>query len=170
MAQQWKVDKIHKLKEELQRHTKFLFTDYRGMNVQQINGLRNTLREKGTEFHVLKNRFLKRVFVDLGVESLDRILVNPTAVAYSIEDMSEVAKILIDESKESTLQIKGGYLDGSVLSFEDIESLSRLPSRQVLIAQAVGMLNAPMNSLVFVLGGLISKFVRTLKAIEVTKK
>jgi large subunit ribosomal protein L10 len=170
MAQQWKVDKINKMKEQLQQHTKFVFTDYRGMNVQQINSLRNSLREKGTEFHVLKNRFLKRVFDDLGVQSLDRFLINPTAVAYSIEDMSEVAKVLIDESKESTLQIKGGYLDGSVLSFEDIESISRLPSRQVLVAQVVGMLNAPVNGLVFVLGGLVSKFVRTLKAIEEIKK
>ncbi|KPJ87962.1 MAG: hypothetical protein AMS17_07045 [Spirochaetes bacterium DG_61] len=170
MAQQWKVEKINTLKEELQTYSKFVFTNYRGMNVQQMSDLRNILRENGVEFHVLKNRFLKRVFTELGTESLDEFLVNPTAVAYFHEDLSTVAKVLIDSSKESTLEIKGGYLDGKVLSFQDIDNISKLPPRQVLLAQTVGMLNAPVAGLVFVLGGVLSKFVRTLKAIEGIKQ
>jgi large subunit ribosomal protein L10 len=170
MAQQWKVDRIHSMREELKKYSNFMFIDYRGMNVQQMSGLRNNLREKGAKFHVVKNRFLKRVFSETGNDQLGRFLVNPTAIAYSKKEMTEAAKVLIAAAKESSLQIKGGFLEGSVLSTEEIDSLSRLPSRQVLIAQAVGMLNAPLGGLVTVLGGLISQFVRTLKAIEETKQ
>jgi len=169
MAQKYKVEKVQALKEELKAFHSFIFTDYRGLNVQQISGLRNTLRDKGAHYHVVKNRFAKRVFSDLGYEGFDRFLVNPTAIAYFEDDLSDIAKILIDTAKETTLGLKGGYTDGFLLSPEELESISKLPSRETLIAQAVGLLNALPRGLVMTLGGILSKFVRTLKAIEETK-
>jgi large subunit ribosomal protein L10 len=169
MAQKQKVEKVEALKEELRNFQNFIFTDYRGLNVQQINGLRNSLTEKGAHFHVVKNRIVRRVFQDLGYEGLDQFLVNPTALAYFDTELSEIAKVLTASVEETTLDLKGGYSDGSILSSEEITKISKLPSREVLIAQIVSVLNAPPRGLVMVLHGFVSKFVRTLKAIEESK-
>jgi large subunit ribosomal protein L10 len=166
MAQKQKVERVEALKEELKDFQNFIFTDYRGLSVQQINGLRNTLREKGAHFHVVKNRSVKRVFQDFGYAGLDQFLVNPTALAYFDTDLSEVAKVLITSVEETTLELKGGYSDGSLLSSEEINQISKLPSRETLIAQVVSLLNAPPKGLVMALSGILSKFVRILKAIE----
>jgi large subunit ribosomal protein L10 len=169
MAQRYKIERVEALKEELKDHESFIFTDYRGLNVQQINGLRNSLREKGAQYHVVKNRFAKRVLSDLGYEGLDQFLSNPTAIAYFSADLSEIVKVLTNTAGETTLQLKGGYSEGALLSSEEIERISKLPSRDNLIAQAVGLLNAPTRGLVMALGGILPKFVRTLKAIEEKK-
>ncbi len=169
MAQKYKVEKVEALREELKDYHSFIFTDYRGLNVQQINGLRNSLREKGAHYHVVKNMFVKRVFQDLGYDGLDHFLVNPTALAYFETDLSEIAKVLIDFAGETTLELKGGYSDGALLSLEEITKISKLPSRDALIAQTLGLLNAPPRGLVMVLSGILSKFVRTLKAVEESK-
>ena len=169
-AQQWKVERVRKLKEELQSSSSFIFTDYRGLNVQQITELRNSLRKKKAEFHVVKNNFARRVFEELGYNGLDGFLVGPTAIAYTSMDISEIAKILVDTRKETTLTIKGGYVEGSVLTADQIEEISKLPSRDVLIAQAIGLMNAPVRGLVITLNEIIGKFVRTLKAIEDKKR
>jgi large subunit ribosomal protein L10 len=169
MAQTYKVEKVEVLREELKDFHSFIFTDYRGLNVQQINGLRNSLREKGAHYHVVKNRFVKRVFQDRGYDGLDQYLVNPTALAYFETGLSEIAKVLIDSAGETTLEVKGGYSDGTLLSSEEIMKISRLPSRDALIAQILGLLNAPPRELVMVLSGILAKFVRTLKAVEESK-
>lgn len=170
MTQQYKIDKVNELKEELKDYNSFILVDYRGLNVPQISGLRNTLKEKGAHFHVMKNRLLLRVLHDLDREGLDDLLVNPTAVAYFNGDVSSVAKVLVDTSKDTALELKGGYLYGDILSAEDLINISKLPSRDVLLAQAVGLLNSPISGLAMVLNGVLSKFVRTLKAIEEKEK
>jgi len=169
MAQKYKVEKVEALREELKDFHSFIFTDYLGLNVQQINGLRNSLREKGAHYHVVKNRFVKRVFQELGYEELDQFLVNPTALAYFDTGLSEIAKVLVDSAGETTLELKGGYSDGTLLSSEEITKISKLPSRDALIAQVLGLLNAPPRGLVMVLSGILSKFVRILKAVEESK-
>ncbi len=170
MAQKWKVEKVDKLKNEIKDFSSFVFTNYRGLNVQQINSLRNDLRGKGAEFHVVKNRMVKRVFDDMGLNEMGQFLVDPTALAYFNTDISEILKILVQTAKDTSLELKGGYTDGTVLSAEEIEKISTLPSRETLIGQTVGLLNSPIAGLVFVLGGVVSKFVRTLKAVEESKR
>jgi large subunit ribosomal protein L10 len=167
MAQQYKVEQVAKLKEEFEKYPSFIFTNYRGLNVGQLSGLRKNLNERGVQFHVVKNRYAKRVFHDIGFDTtLDQFLIDPTAIAYFDTDITEITKILTDAAKDSSLQIKGGYTGDMVLSPEDIERIAELPSRDLLIAQVVGTLNAPITMLVYVLQGLLAKFVRTLKAIE----
>ncbi len=170
MPQKAKIEKVEKLKKDFEQYKNFIFTNYRGLNVQQITDLRNKLREKGAQFHVIKNRFAKRVFNEFGYEGLDGFLVEPTAIAYFNTDINEVAKILFDVKEDTTLLIKGGYSEGNIYSEEDLLNISKLPSRDVLIAQAVGLFNAPISGLVFTLAGVLSKFVRTLKAIEEKKQ
>ena len=170
MPQQAKIEKVKKLKEDFENYKNFIFTNYRGMNVQQMTDLRNKLREKEAQFHVIKNRFAKRVFGEYGYEGLDNFLVEPTAIAYFNTDINEVAKILFETAEETTLKIKGGYSDGNIYTEKDLLNISKLPSKDVLIAQVVGMMNAPITGLVYTLSGVLSKFVRTLKAIEEKKQ
>lgn len=169
MSREWKAEKLEKLKEGLKSYSNFIFTDYRGLNVEQMTALRSTLREKEVEYHVMKNLFAKRAFSELGYDEVEGFFVDPTAIAYFNADVSEVCKILIDSAKQTTLKMKGGLVDGAVISDKDIESISRLPSKQVLIGKTAMILNSPISGLVYTLGGVLSKFVRTLKAIESVK-
>jgi large subunit ribosomal protein L10 len=169
MAQDWKVERVKELKEELNKYSTYIFTDYRGLNVEQITSLRKSLREKGAEYHVAKNRFTKRAFQELKISGLDEFLINPTALAYTNEDISDISKILVNASGVTTLALKGGFSEGSVLTGEEIIKISKLPSKQALIGQTVGLLNGPISGLAVVLNGVISKFLRTLKAVETTK-
>ncbi len=169
MAQKWKVEKLNELKEELRDYESYIFTDYRGLNVEQMNTLRNNLREKDVHFHVVKNRFMKRVFDELGYSNMNRFLINPTAIAYCSSGISEASKILVDSMEETSIQIKGGMTNGEIILPEDIVNISKLPSKETLIAQTVGLLNAPTRGFVFVLSDIISMFMRTLKAIEKKK-
>jgi len=170
MVQNYKVAKTQALKDEIKDFKGFIFTDYRGLNVQQINALRNTLREKGAEFHVVKNRTVKRVFHELGYEAFDRFLVNPTALAYFNGDISGIAKTLADRIEETSLQIKGGFVNDNFLGPEDIVQIAALPSKETLIAKIIGTINGPRAGLVFTLNGILSKFIRTLKAVEEQKQ
>ena len=169
MAQRWKEEKLDSMKVELKKYSGFIFTDYRGLNVQQITSLRTQLREKEVEYHVVKNRLAKRAFDALGYKEADGFLTDPTAVAYFNTDISEVCRILADFTKESSLSMKGGLSDGAVISSEDLGSIAKLPSRQTLIAKTVMLLNSPVSGLAFVLGGIITKFLLTLKAVEESK-
>ncbi len=169
MSRELKAEKLEKLKEELKGYSSFIFTDYRGLNVEQLTLLRSTLREKAVEYHVMKNRFAKRAFSELGHDEVEGFFVDPTAIAYFNADISEVCKILIGSAKETTLKMKGGLVEGAIISDKDIESISRLPSKQVLIGKTAMVLNSPISGLVYTLGGVLSKFVRTLKAIESVK-
>jgi len=170
MPQKYKIEKLEKLKNELKQYRSFIFTNYRGLNVEQITELRNKLREKDAQYHVVKNRFVKRIFNEFEYEGLDGFLIEPTALAYFNSDITEIAKVIVKSANETNLEVKGGYSDGSIYSSEDLLAISKLPSREVLIAQTVGLMNAPISGLVFMLSGVLSKFVRTLKAIEDKKQ
>jgi large subunit ribosomal protein L10 len=169
MATEWKAEILKKMKEELKDYSNFVFTDYRGLNVEQITALRSNLREKQVEFHVVKNRFAKRAFSEMGYSDTERFFIDPTAIAYCNTDISDVCKILINTVKETTLKMKGGLVDGVIISGEDVESIAKLPSRQALIGRTLMLLNSPLSGLVFILGGLLTQFLLTLKAIERSK-
>lgn len=171
MVKQYKLDRLNALKKQLKARSNILFTNYRGLNVYQMNNLRNTLRGKGAGFHVVKNRAARRALSELGYdESIDQFLIDPTAVIYFDGDITEIAKILVNSSKETTLSIKGGMSNSTTLFSEDIVNISQLPTRHELIAQTVGLLSSPITGLVYTLNGVSAGFVRTLKAVEEKKK
>ena len=157
---QHKVDAVQEMTSEFSQYDGFIFTDYRGMTVEQITTLRNQLREKEAAYRVVKNRFAKIVMSDLKHEGTNDNLVGPTAVALtSGEDASSLAsKILFEFSKGSPLQITGASLDGKLFSMEEIEAYSTLPTRLELIASLMGTMKAPL-----------SKLARTLQAVADAK-
>lgn len=152
------------LAEALRNASSALLTDYRGLTVAQISELRRRLREANAEYHVVKNtlfmRALKEVGYDIG------LLEGPTAVAFAHNDPVAPAKVLLEFMRENKVPVpKGGIVEGKVVSAEQVEALSKIPPREVLLAQAVAGIQAPITGLVSCLQGVISNFVLTLQAV-----
>ena len=130
--------------------------DYRGITVEQIAELRTKLREADATFKVVKNSLTERAADQVGAESLKAYLAGPTALTFVRGDAALAAKAIADYAKATQLlPFKGGMMGGEELEIEQIRSLSRLPSRQVLYGQLVGVVASPIGGLVRSLGGLL---------------
>jgi large subunit ribosomal protein L10 len=140
--------------------------DYRGITVAQVADLRSKLRTSNTKLRVVKNSLSERAADQAGSEALKSLLVGPTALAFVEGDPALAAKTLSDASRAMRLlEFKGGVLNGSLLSPADVQSIARLPSREVLYAQLVGTVAAPLSGLVRTLNALIGGLAIQLGAI-----
>jgi large subunit ribosomal protein L10 len=159
-----KEQAIQELSDLIGRSKGAILTDYRGFTVSEITELRNRLREKGAVYHVVKNTLFKRALRD--GEGLNQYLEGPTAIAFALEDPVAPTKALLDFIKEKKKgEVKAGYIEGVVYTEPQVDALSKLPPRDVLIAQVVGAIQSPITSLVGTLDGIISNFVRTVQAV-----
>jgi large subunit ribosomal protein L10 len=139
--------------------------DYRGISVAQVADLRAKLRESDTRLRVVKNSLTERAAERAGAEELKPLLVGPTALALVRGDAATAAKTLSDTARAlRILEFKGGLMNGSVLSAQDVQSIARLPSRDVLNAQLVGTIAAPLSGLVRTLNALIAGIAIQLQA------
>ncbi|MGM0884389.1 MAG: 50S ribosomal protein L10 [Bacillota bacterium] len=121
--------------------------DYRGLNVAQVTELRKQLREAGIDFQVLKNSLVRRATEGTDYVELNNILTGPTAVAFSKNDAVAAAKILNDFAKKNdALKLKGGIVEGKVVSMEEVKALAELPSREGLLSMLLSVLQAPMRN------------------------
>src|SRR6478736_9302915 len=160
-----KASIVSDLSEKLNRSPFLLVTDYKQMKVDQFGELRNRLAPAGAEVRVVKNSFLKRAMADSGMPDVADKLTGQTAIVMGEKDVAPVAKILkmfAAEFKIAALKI--GVVDKSVLSTADVEALAELPSREILLSQLLGLLQAPATRLVRVLNEPASAFARLLKA------
>ncbi|MCE5256830.1 MAG: 50S ribosomal protein L10 [Spirochaetaceae bacterium] len=166
-----KAEAIVQLKDMIGGSNDFLFTEYRGLTVEQISALRKQLREKGAELHVVKNNFARIAFEELGyTKEVAPLLEGPTAVAFVKVDSNDVAKILLDFTKDNpALIVKGGLVDKNLMDVKQVEAFSKLPGRKQLVAMLMSTMKAPAQNLVFVLNAIPTKLVRTLKAVEEKK-
>lgn len=165
-----KADAIGALKDKIAESKDFLFADYRGLTVEQITNLRKQLRAKNTYFHVVKNNFARIAFEKGGYPDVSSLLTGPTAVAFTGADSNEIAKILVEFSKESPLRLKGGLVEKSFYDKTMIEAYSKLPGKSQLIAMLMSAMNGPITNLVYALNDVPTRLVRTLKAVEDSKR
>jgi large subunit ribosomal protein L10 len=166
---QEKVKAVEELKDKFGRSVAAILTDYRGLDVAEITELRKRLREQDVEFKVVKNTLAKLAIKDYDY-NLDEYLEGPTAVAFSYEDPVAPAKILNEFAKaHKELEIKAGVIEGKLAGIDVIKELATLPSREELLAKAVGSIQAPIAGLVGVLQGTISNLVYTLQAVQEKK-
>jgi large subunit ribosomal protein L10 len=131
--------------------------DYRGITVAQAAELRARLRDSGTRFRVVKNSLSERAADEAGVSELKALLTGPTALAFVSGDAALAAKALNDAARAMrTLEFKGGLMDTTTLSAAEVQAIARLPAREVLHAQLVGTIAAPLSGLVRGLNALIA--------------
>jgi large subunit ribosomal protein L10 len=150
--------------QQLLTDTENLFvSDYRGLTVEELAELRGKLRQSGASFKIVKNTLGGIAADRSGRVTVKELLSGPTAVTFCGEDLVAAAKALSDFAKtHPQLAVRGGVLDTSLIDPDGVKVLASLPSRDVLIAQLVGTMAAPMTGLVTVLQGTISGFVRAL--------
>ena len=157
---------VAELKESLKFACVGVIVSYKGITVAEDTKLRKDLREAGDTYRVVKNTLLSRALKDAGIEGLDQVLEGTTAIAYSNDNYVSGAKILsafADKSK--TFEIKAGFVDGGAVDAAAVKELAELPSKEVLVAKALGGLNAPITGFVTVLNGTMKGLVVALNAI-----
>ena len=143
-----KEEEVKKLAEKLKEAKVILLTDYRGINVADVTGLRAELRKSNSEYRVVKNNITRRALAEAGIEGLDNSLEGPTAVVMNNEDYLETAKTIYNYSKENDFyKIKGGVIDGKVMTAEEIITLAKLPSRETLLSMLAGALLGNISKL-----------------------
>lgn len=136
-----KEEEVSKLAEKLKEAKVILLTDYRGINVADVTKLRADLRNTNSEYKVIKNNIIKRALDANGESGLDDLLEGPTAIVIGTEDYLEPSKVIYNFSKNNEFyKIKGGIIEGKVMTAEEIITLAKLPSRQELMAKLAGAL------------------------------
>ncbi|EGC78037.1 50S ribosomal protein L10 [Treponema denticola] len=150
-----KTEAIESIKNDVKASSAFIFTEYRGLKVEQITELRKKLRENACTYKVVRNNFARIAFEDADIKDVDSWLTGPTALAMIEEDANLAAKTLFEYAKDApALVIKGAVVDGEIYDAKQIEAFSKLPGKKDLIAMFMSTVNATT-----------SKFVRTLQAI-----
>lgn len=136
-----KEEEVSKLAEKLKEAKIILLTDYRGINVADVTKLRADLRNTNSEYKVIKNNIIKRALDANGESGLDDLLEGPTAIVIGTEDYLEPSKVIYNFSKNNEFyKIKGGIIEGKVMTAEEIITLAKLPSRQEIMAKLAGAL------------------------------
>jgi len=147
------------------------FIRYSGINGLGMNTLRKNLREVKGKLFVPKNSIARKLFDELGKTDAKKFIEGPIALIYIKEDPVKISKVLTDFIKTNEkLIIEGGLLQDKILDKDSIVRLSKLPSREVLIAQVIGGFKSPISSLVFALSGILKKSVIVIQQIQKNKE
>ncbi len=155
-----KDEEVKALAASIKEAKLVLLTDYRGINVTDVTELRKTLRQTNSEYKVIKNNITRRALKECGVNELDDALLGPTAVIMSNEDYLEPSKAVYEYTKKNDFyKIKGGIIDGKVMTAEEIITLAKLPSKETLLSMLAGGLLAT-----------ISKFAVALDQVRIQKE
>jgi len=161
-----KAQLIDSLQEVISRCSVGVLTDYRGLTAAEMTELRRQLREAGVEYRVVKNTLARFAAERAGKDELVSFFEGPVAIAFGYGDITEPAKALAAYGQASKVEIsiKGGFLPDRLLSSEDVETLSRLPSREVLLAKVVGGIQSPISALVSRLSAPMTGLVGVLQS------
>ena len=144
---------VDALAEKLQNATSAVFVDYKGITVAQDTELRNKFREAGVEYTVVKNTLTRFAANKIGYTEFDEVLNGTTSLATTTGDPIAAARIVCEFAKKNknVLKIKGGLVEGKVMTIDQLKGFGELPSKDALIAQVLGTFLAPISSLAFVL-------------------
>ena len=157
MNKEQKTALVEEIAGQIQDSDAVFAVDYRGISVPQAAELRTRLRDADATFRVVKNSLTKRAADKAGADAIRALLDGPTALTFVHGDAALAAKALADFGRaEDVLEFKGGLMDGAEVTVDEIKAISRLPARDVLHAQLVGMTAAPLTGLVGGLNALIA--------------
>jgi len=160
-----KIERVAELKAGIDGSDALLLTEYRGLTVADITELRRSLAEGGTTFAVVKNTLMQRAAADASIEDLEPMLEGPTAVAFIAGDPVAAAKKVVEAAKKfPSLILKGGYMDGQVLSADEAKGLADLEPREVMLSKIAGLLKGEMSRAASMFVSAQSKFLSLLEA------
>ena len=165
MPTERKREIVEQLRKKISECTIAIATDYQGLSVPAMTELRRNFREKGIEYRVVKNTLTYRAAEEANKPQLREIVQETTGIVFGYGDPVEAAKAVDDyiRTSRSTLAIRGAVLDGQVLTRDQVASLARLPTREVLVGRVLGQMMAPVTSLVFTLNALLAGLVMVLQ-------
>ncbi|MBO7396064.1 MAG: 50S ribosomal protein L10 [Ruminococcus sp.] len=155
-----KKAKVEQLTDVLKNAVSGVLVDYKGITVEEDTKLRKELREAGVNYFVEKNTMLLRAFKNVGIEGLEESLNGTTAIALSNEDQTAPARILgkfAEKAGDEKFNLKAGFVEGEVYDQAGVIALSKIPSKDVLLAQLVGSLQGPMQKLAATLKAVADK-------------
>ncbi len=166
MSREKKSQTIEQLKEDFAKYEAGILTSYRGIPTSEMNVLRRRLREAKAEYKVVKNTLARLAAQRAGRGNLASAFDGQIAIAFSSEDVTEFAKVLLDyiRTSKSSLGLERGFVGNRLLSAEEVMTLSTLPSREILLSQVVGGLQTPLYALLGCLTSPLRGMVGILKA------
>lgn len=165
-----KQEIIDDLSSRFQSVPSVFVVEYQGLKVKEMEGLRKKLRENRAELKVVKNTLLEKASSGTEMEKMKDLFSGSTAIAICDGESSAMAKVFVDYSEDfPAVRIKGGIFEGEVVDASRIERIAKLPSRQQLVSELVGLLAAPMGNLVGVLKQAQSKVVFVLEGLKEKK-
>jgi large subunit ribosomal protein L10 len=167
MNREQKAAVVDEIAAQLQGAEAIFAVDYRGISVPQAAELRARLRDADATFRIVKNRLTLRAIEKAGTQALEEVLEGPTALTLVHGDAALAAKALNDFARAGgTLEFKGGLLEGRTLTVDEIRSIARLPARDVLHAQVVGVVASPLTGVVRGLNALLAGMASQLQQIH----
>ncbi len=160
-----------RIKNNLKSSEGIFVINYLKLSSPDMSALRQSLRDSKARLFVVKNTVARRALKDSGLEAIVNTVEGPCGLVFAKEEPVSISKVLCDFLKtHEQLKLQGGFLQEKVLTKNDIEALAKLPSKDVLRAQVVGALNAPISGFVNVLSQTLKKLVYCLEQIKQTKK
>ena len=149
---------VEEIKSKIQRAKSLTFVDYRGLTVEEDTKMRAAFRDAGADYKVYKNRLLLRALEECGITGLESVLEGTSAVAFGFEDEVAPNKIIVDTIKNTQkMQIKGGVLNGQIIDVAMVEKLANIPSKEVLLAKLLFLLQSPVRGLAGALNAIAEK-------------
>jgi large subunit ribosomal protein L10 len=162
-----KIERVAELKEQIEGSTALLLTEYRGLTVSEITELRKSLGEGGARFAVIKNTLMRRALEDTDAAGLGSLFDGPSAVAFVLEDPVAAAKSVTAAAKKfPALVLKGGYVEGRVLSADEARSLADLESREVMLSKIAGLMQGEMSRAASMFQAAQARFLSLLEAFK----
>ncbi len=166
-----KQELVKELNERFKTRPSLFVVEYKGLTVKDIEGLRRRLKKAKTDFRVTKNTLLKIASRETDIEKIKDLFQGPTAVVICKEDPVAVVKVLTESIKGlPLLKLKGGIVEGKAIGIDEVSKLSQLPSRELLLAQLLGLLSAQISNLMGTLIELERRLLYALNAIKEMKE
>lgn len=166
MARPDKVATVAEITDRFRSSAAAVLTDYRGLSVAQMKDLRRSLGAAVT-FSVVKNTLTKRAAAEAGIEGIDELLVGPSAIAFVDGDPVDAAKGIRNFAKDNPdLVVKGGYMDGAILTPEDFAKLADLESREVLLSKLAGAMKAKQSQAAALFAAPLAQAARAFGALQ----
>jgi len=167
----FKTEKVEEIKEVIAKAKVAIVSDYRGLSVADITNLRRRLQKEDGDYTVVKNTLAKLAIKDTKFEGLEEFLKGPSAIAFGFGDEVAPAKVILKYLKEAkkTNEVKGGVLDGKVITAKEVRAISDLPTKPELIAKIMGSLSSPAQGLTNTLNGVARALVIAMEEVRKQK-